>query len=176
MRCPAYLVDTKIQQQQQGTITRREAHFRLPSTGVPHSATYAANSSSSTRYPLRPSSRLVTRCFASVAARCSLLSALCSLPRLCRRLSERPAAARPTVLPKRAVATGCKKKSPQRKSIDLLRNQYKYIYIYIARILFIYSKRNIRETEYGKRQTEYGKVSHHQSFWLVQIFVNCDCC
>lgn len=148
MHCPAYLVDTKIQQQQQGTITRREAHFRLPSTGVPHSATYAANSSSSTRYPLRPSSRLVTRCFASVAARCSLL-------RLCRRLSERPAAARPTVLPKRAVATGCKKKSPQRNPIDLLRNQYKYIYIriYIARILFIYSKRNIRETANGIRKS-----------------------
>lgn len=83
------------------TITRREAHFRLPSTGVPHSATYAANSSS-IRYPLWL--WLVTRCCRS---RCS--AARCSLLRLCRRLSERPAAARPTVLPRRAVATGCKK-------------------------------------------------------------------
>lgn len=56
------------------TITRREAHFRLPSTDVPHSATYAANSSS-TRYPLRL--WLVTRCCRSrcFAVRCSLLSA-----------------------------------------------------------------------------------------------------
>lgn len=137
--------DTTTTRTQTRTITRREAHFRLPSTDVPHSATYAANSSS-TRYPLRL--WLVTRCCRSrcFAVRCSLLSAA-SLS-----TSQWTSSSCSTNSSAEARGRDGLQEIKSTTKIDRSTTKSIQIYLYIYRAYFIHTPKGI----YGKRNTGNG--------------------